>query len=69
MASSIYAPRWPPPQARQGDLVILGGWPETFREEGAGGMDFHFASFITRFSQDVQNSYAAVPFSIEGTKQ
>ena len=44
---------WPPPDAQVDDLVVLGGWPGTFRDERLGALNAYFASFITRIDSSI----------------
>jgi len=42
---------WPPSLLKEGDLVVLGGYPGTRRNERQGEADFDFVSFIGRVTQ------------------
>ena len=45
------AASWPPPKLKEGDLVVLGGYPGARRVERTGKVDFDFVSFIGCISQ------------------
>lgn len=52
------AAKWPPSKLKKGDLVILGGYPGTRRDEDIGHANFDFVSFVGRITQDSDDHFS-----------
>lgn len=63
-ASSHGAPKWPPEQLKESDIVILGGYPGLLRIERQGQLGTPFVSFIARVAQ-TSLDHSAIQLNLE----
>jgi hypothetical protein len=58
------APKWPPTQLQESEIVILGGYPGMLRIEQSGKLGTPFVSFIARVAQ-ASTDHSAIQLNLE----
>ena len=58
------APKWPPEQIRESDIVVVGGYPGNLRIEEDGRLGTPFVSFLARIAQ-TSLDHSAIQLNLE----